>query len=71
MFHRNIKGKLVFEKLNFEIVISDMIESAKPKDMGELKWMVKNMVNSIQTCAFEYASESEEIGEEWEDIFFE
>lgn len=70
MFHR-IKENLVFEKLNFEIVISDMIESAKPKDMRELKWMVKNMVNSIQTCAFEYASESEEIGEEWEDVFFE
>lgn len=70
MFHR-IKENIVFEKLNFEIVISDMIESAKPKDMRELKWMVKNMVNSIQTCAFEYASESEEIGEKWEDVFFE
>ena len=71
MFTRNENGRLIFNWLNFEIMIDDVFEAAAPPDIEELKWMVKNMVNSIQKCASEYVEESEMIEDEWEDIFYE
>jgi hypothetical protein len=71
MFTRNENGRLIFNWLNFEIMIDDVFEAAAPPDIEELEWMVKNMVNSIQKCASEYVEESEMIEDEWEDVFYE
>lgn len=71
MFYRNENGNLCFKKLNFEIMIGDIIYDIEPKNMKDLEWMVKKMVESIQLCAWEYVNDSDDIGEEWEDIFYE
>jgi len=71
MFTRNENGRLIFNWLNFEIMIDDVFEAVAPADIQELEWMVKNMVNSIQKCASEYVEESEMIEDEWEDVFYE
>ena len=71
MFTRNENGRLIFNWLNFEIMIDDVFEAVAPADIQELEWMVKNMVNSIQKCSSEYVEESEMIEDEWYDVFFE
>lgn len=71
MFTRNENGRLIFNWLNFEIMIDDVFEAVAPADIEELEWMVKNMVNSIQKCASEHVEESEMIEDEWEDVFYE
>lgn len=71
MFERNEKGRLTFNRLDFEIMIGDIFENTPPKDIGDLKWMVEKMVDSIQLCAWEYANENEAIEEEWEDVFYQ
>ena len=70
MFERNEKGNLVYKVLDFEIMIADIIESTEPKNMKDLQWMVSRMIESIQTCAWEYTNESDDIEEEWEDVFY-
>ena len=70
MFERNEKGRLVFKRLNFEILIGDIFEDISPENMDDLKWMTEKMIESIQLCAYEYAQESEDIEEEWEDVFY-
>lgn len=71
MFYRNEKGSLCFNKLNFEIMIADIIEDIEPENMKDLEWMVKKMVDAVQQCAWEYVSDSEDIEDEWEDIYYE
>jgi hypothetical protein len=71
IFYRNEKGNLVFNRLDFEVSIADVIDEVEPKNMKDLKWMVKKMIESIQLCAWEYVNDSDNIGEEWEDIFYE
>lgn len=70
MFERNEKGKLVFKKLDFEIMIGDIFEDISPDNMDDLSWMVEKMISSIQVCAYEYVQDSESIEEEWEDVFY-
>lgn len=70
MFKRNEKGNLVFDKLEFEILIADIIENAEPKNMDDLKWMVAKMIDATQLVAWEYTQDSEHIEEEWEDIYY-
>jgi len=70
MFERNEKGRLTFNRLDFEIMIGDIFENTPPKDIDDLKWMVEKMIDSIQLCAWEYANENETIEEEWEDVFY-
>lgn len=71
IFYRNEKGNLGFNKLEFEIMIADIIDEVGPKDMDDLEWMVKMMVDRIQFCAWEYVNNSDDIEDEWEDIYLE
>lgn len=71
MFYRNEKGSLTFNKLDFEIMIGDIIYDIEPKNMKDLEWMVKKMVDAVQLCAWEYVNECDDIEDEWEGIFCE
>lgn len=71
MFYRNGNGKLCFNKLDFQIMIADIIDDISPNNMKDLEWMVKKMVDNIQLCAWEYVGECNDIEEEWEDIYYE
>ena len=68
MFSRRENGKLRFERLDFEVMIADLIEQCPPKGMGDLRWMIKCMVDAVQIVGWEFANE--ELEEEWEDVFF-
>ena len=70
MFKRNEKGNLVFDRLEFEIMIADIIEDIEPKTMDDLKWMVAKMIDATQLVAWEYAQDSKDIEDEWEDIYY-
>ena len=70
MFERNEKGKLVFKRLDFEIMIGDIFEDISPDNIDDLNWMVEKMIDSIQLCAHEYVQDSESIEEYWEDVFY-
>lgn len=70
MFYRNEKGKLVFNRFDFEIFIADIIESIEPKNMKDLNWMIKMMIESTQLCASEYVDECDDIEDEWEDVYY-
>lgn len=70
MFYRDENGRLIFKQLDFELFITDIIETVEPKTMKNLEWMTKVMIESIQTCAWEYADESDDIEEEWEDVYY-
>ena len=37
MFSRNEKGRLRFERLDYEIMVADMLEQTPPKDMKDLR----------------------------------
>lgn len=71
MFYRNEKGNLGFKKIDFEIFIADIIDEIEPKNMEDLEWMVKKMVDAVQLCAWEYVNDCDDIEDEWEDIFYE
>lgn len=71
MFYRNEKGSLTFNRLDFEIMIGDIIDDISPNNMKDLEWMVKKMVDAVQLCAWEYVNECDDIEDEWEDIFCE
>lgn len=71
MFYRSENGNIGFKKLDFEIFIADIIDGIEPKNMKDLEWMVKKMVDAVQLCAWEYANDSDDIEDEWEDIFYE
>lgn len=71
VFYINENGKLTFDKLGFEIFIADIIDEIEPKNMKDLEWMVKKMVDAVQLCAWEYVNDCDDIEEEWEDIFCE
>ncbi len=70
MFKRNEKGSLVFNRLDFEILIADIIEDVEPKNMDDLKWMVSKMIDATQLVAWEYVQGSEDIEDEWENIYY-
>lgn len=70
MFYRNEKGNLGFNRLDFEIFIADVIESIEPNSMKDLEWMVKKMIESTQLVAWEYVNDSDDIEEEWEDVYY-
>ena len=70
MFYRNEDGKIFFKKLDFEIMIDDIIGAVEPKNIEDLEWMVKKMVDAIQLCAWEYVDDADDIEDEWEDIFY-
>ena len=70
MFKRNEKGNLVFNRLDFEILIADIIEDVEPKNMDDLKWMVSKMIDATQLVAWEYVQDSEDIEDEWENIYY-
>ena len=71
MFYRNEKGNLGFNRLDFEIMIGDIISEVEPKNIDDLIWMVQKMVGAVQLCAWGYVNDSDDIEEEWEDIFYE
>ena len=70
MFTRNEKGKLVFKRLDFEIMIDDIYENTNPNNMSELKWMVECMVDAIQLCAQQHVENTDSFDDEWEDVFY-
>ena len=70
MFERSKNGKLVYHTLDFEIMIANIIESIEPKNMEDLQWMVSRMIDSVQTCAWEYTNDNDDIEEEWEDVYY-
>lgn len=71
MFYKDEKGSLVFKRLDFEIMIADIIDSIEPKNIKDLEWMIKEMISSTQLCAWEYVNDCDDIEEEWEDVFYE
>lgn len=71
MFYRNEKGALTFNRLDFEILIGDIIDDVSPENIKDLEWMVKKMVDAVQLCAWEYVQDSDNIEDEWEYIFCE
>lgn len=71
MFYRNEKGTLTFNRLDFEIMIGDIIDDSSPENIKDLEWMVKKMVDAVQLCAWEYVQDSDIIEDEWEDIYYE
>ena len=68
MFTRNEKGRLVFDRLNFSLMIGEFIEEARPKDIHELEWIIGKMIDEMQLCASDYSEECDAIEPEWEDI---
>jgi hypothetical protein len=70
MFNRNEEGKLVFQNLDFEIMIADMLENTHPSKRQYLDWMVKQMVDSIQLVAWEYWKDEFPDEDEWEDLYY-
>ena len=70
MFYRNEDDKILFKKLDFEIMIDDIIGAVEPENIEDLEWMVKKMVDAIQLCAWEYVDDADDIEDEWEDIFY-
>jgi hypothetical protein len=69
MFTRNEKGRLRFERLDFELMLHDMLDQTPPKDMKDLQWMVKVLIESTQLVAWEYTNDNFD-NEEWEDVFY-
>ena len=67
MLERNDNGRLVFKRLDFEIMIADMLEAAKINNMDDLRWAVEQMHGCIEIVAQEHC-EGEELGD-WEDVF--
>ena len=70
MFYRKEEDRLIFNKLNFEIMIADMLEKTPPKNRSDLNWMVQKMVDSIQLVAWEYWKDEFPEEDEWEDMYF-
>lgn len=70
MFYRDEKDKLVFKRLDFELMIADMLENTPPKNRSDLDWMVKKMVDGIQLVAWEYWQDEFPDEEEWEDVYY-
>ena len=70
MFNRNEKEQLVFQTLDFEIMIADILENTPPKNRKDLDWMVKKMVDSIQLVAWEYWKDEFPEEDEWEDVYY-
>lgn len=66
MFKCNERGKLQFERLEFECFIAELLEPAKTKE--ELEWMTKCLVDSVQLVAWETATSDMEL-EEWDDLY--
>jgi hypothetical protein len=69
VFKRNETGRLQFDRLEFECMIADLLDQTPPKDMKDLRWMVKVMCDSLQLVAWEYSNDEFD-GEEWEDVFY-
>lgn len=70
MFNRNEKGQLVFQTLDFELMIADILENTPPKNRKDLDWMVKKMVDSVQLVAWEYWKDEFPEEDEWEDVYY-
>ena len=70
MFNRNEKGHLVFQTLDFELMIADILENTPPKNRNDLDWMVKRMVDSVQLVAWEYWKDEFPEEDEWEDVYY-
>lgn len=69
MFKRNEKGRLQFERLDFEVLIADILCEVEDKNEKDLKWMVRCLVDSLQLAAWEHATEDMQL-DEWEDLFY-
>ena len=70
MFNRNEKGQLVFQTLDFELMITDILENTPPKNRKDLDWIVKRMVDSVQLVAWEYWKDEFPEEDEWEDVYY-
>lgn len=70
MFNRNEKGQLVFQTLDFELMITDILENTPPKNREDLDWMIKKMVDSVQLVAWEYWKDEFPEEDEREDVYY-
>lgn len=70
MFNRNEEGRLVFQTLDFELMIADILDNTPPKNRKDLDWMVKRMVDSVQLVAWEYWKDEFPEEDEWEDVYY-
>jgi len=70
MFYRDEKDKLGFKRLDFEVMIADILENTPPKNRSDLDWMVQKMVDGIQLAAWEYWQDEFPDEEEWEDVYY-
>lgn len=69
MFIRSANGNLRLDHLKFSILIDDLLQEAKPKNLDELQWIVEEMVETLQQSAQDYCDEDDTITEEWEPIY--
>lgn len=68
MFYRTEKGSLGFKRLEFEVLMADIIEGADCKNEEELTWVTSQMCSSLLLAAYEHARD--EMGlEDWEDPY--
>ena len=70
MFKRNENGGLSFMRLDFELMIADILENTPPKNRKDLDWMVKMMVDSVQLVAWEHWNDEFPDEDEWEDVYY-
>lgn len=71
MFERNKENKLCFKELEFEVMVHNLLEQISPKNKKELVFIIKGMIDSIQTVAQEHFYDNFESQDEWEDIYYE
>lgn len=70
VFERDKDGRLVFKALNFEVMMHDLIETTSPESKKELEFMITQMVDSIQTVAFDHYKDNFNNQDEWEDLYY-
>lgn len=69
MFERKENGHLYFNRLEFEVMIQDCLETTPPKNKNDLEWMTRQMLDSLQLAVWEYANENLNLEDEWEDLY--
>lgn len=70
VFERDKDGRLVFKALGFEVMMHNLIEDTPPKSKADLEFMIMQIVDTIQTVAFDHYKDNFDNQDEWEDIYY-
>lgn len=58
MINRDYKGRMVFQSLDFRILIGDLFE--KCKTVNEVEWLTEQLTSAIECASEERTEEIEE-----------